>query len=340
MGFELCEVIGNQDKLKEQFAIIRKIGGGGESRAFEVEVYATNKKYALVVENALHSLMDPEHEKPVIEAMMRHQRYNCHQAKIHGYFWITSKNMGTCKQTGKPRTLVIPYQNVKDNDIFNREYDNDETATIYRHRAYLLELGICDLASTMYSKFLADKICDDNFDNLSANIAHSCLRLAGLSAMDFKGRNHILVPASQCEYDGKLMSDFDYWAYHICEGITIYIPCQKYVVKRIDFLDWGYNPEQEEPMGNIKNSLMDSVKLDYETLCQKPTHTNRILDIYPNPLYVNPYQKSGNNPQVMSSFSEGNYSPLLMSAASKNILEGNNAHMTTQVILSKFYCRQ
>lgn len=70
MRFDLCEVIGNQDKLKEKFNIIRHFGGGGESCVFLVEEIETKNRFALVVETAVHRIKKPDADKPVITAML------------------------------------------------------------------------------------------------------------------------------------------------------------------------------------------------------------------------------------------------------------------------------
>lgn len=173
-------------------------------------------------------------------------------------------------------------------DILTRHYDNDETAEIFRHRVYLLELGICDLASETYRGYVKSGECDRDIDFLTAQLSELSLKKSGIFSCDNKMRNYVLVKSDECKYDGKIMADYKYWAYHINKNLTVYIPRQKYVVKRIDFLDWGFNPKVEINIEKDKEYLFKECLYDdlsaLKQFCTKPV-SNSVLNIYPNQGY-------------------------------------------------------
>ena len=48
-------------------------------------------------------------------------------------------------------------------------------------------------------------------------------------------------------YKGEKMSDYDIWHYKISTSISIYMPKQDYVIKRIDYKDWECWEEESLP---------------------------------------------------------------------------------------------
>ncbi len=301
--FDLYNIIGDQDSLKEKFNILEKIGVGGEATVFKVQHIETGDIYALVRDKEIKQLMSPNFEKPLISALQNNQMINPHQASLHNYFWVTSKNLGINKTTGEANYFVAQQETNIDygsGDIVTRYFDEDETARTFRHRLYLLELGICDCSSNKTYRALV-RSGEHNLTMELLTNAICCLsfKTAGINDSDNKPRNHILVPSNECYYGNQNMGSFDYWAYHLCEGLTIYVPAQNFLSKRIDFMDWTTSsPTFVCNRENCLKLITQFIKNKRHLLKFDTQHyslnlddhlatpdSDNILDIYPNKSY-------------------------------------------------------
>ena len=282
----LCTVI-TQPEFLAEFQPISRIGGGGEATVTHVKDKRTGTSYALVLsrETETHEekrgrpvTSKPNRRKSFIERMLENQEVNPHQAKIYAYFWIVNPNYPF---SGDIKEGVIPYENLKEGHILNDFYSNDPDAIIYRHEAFLLELGLGDLETELFRNLGFDPIVSML---MRAICCHSFCQ-ACIYTCDDKVRNYIFLETSGQTYQGQEMNAYDFWYYQV-GSLDIYLPMPSHIVKRIDFRTWSLDDDIHTPEESFLTTLSRLCGISEEELrlrfCQKPADPNaRILRIKP-----------------------------------------------------------
>lgn len=220
--WSLLEEAVTSDDFLNCFHLSAFLGRGGSSDAWQVMDNITGNFYAFVLSQRINDL----HNSKLLSQLECLQERNPHLTKIHDYFMIRS-----IKQ------LYI--QNGE--SIFPFLYNNE-------HEALLLELGLGILASQSFKDLVSEGRISEEIINLMKTLNRYILNENRIVYKDDDSdKNYIYVNSCDVYCKGEKMSDYDIWHYKISTSISIYMPKQDYVIKRIDYKDWECWEEESLP---------------------------------------------------------------------------------------------
>ncbi|MCP4924130.1 MAG: hypothetical protein GY915_08915 [bacterium] len=227
--FDRCSVI-TQDRLLNHFERIEFLGSGGESASFSVRFRPTGNPYALVLKEGTQGTNASQNRREnLIKRMVKNERYNPHQAKIFGYFWIINRNYHRLDRSNKKHVECFMPENRE--DFLNRTYENDVDAAFYYHEAIVMELGISNLKTHPFLSLNFNSV----IVKLYRKLASYSFKQAEIIDDDDKERNYVFIETEGQNYFGEALNSYDFWAYQIDENLFVYLPTPTHIIKRIDY---------------------------------------------------------------------------------------------------------
>lgn len=257
-------------ELLLKFQKIRVLGGGGQSRAYEVESTQDQKRYALILGFWEHS--DPfglreKHINHYLDRIKKNGLHNVNIAQLKTMFWLHKKNYPYTDSSGQPEgnpTIIYVFDDLEEGHFINVKYAHDPHAQSFFHPGMVMELGLGDLSSKGFEQLVSPSRKIEVDLQIKMNLAS--LFRDNIIIPDNKYRNYIYKPANQVQFKGKTLSDYDYWYYKL-NDVDLYVPKQDYVIKRIDFDITGFAGESfeldKEKIRSEERNFLSSLASDY-----------------------------------------------------------------------------